>query len=384
MATAADFNKRVSAVNHKDFVSGAVGLAESSVYHGTESLEMDFVRNGVRGTRAAGHQLLRTVTVPTFVGAGPLEGARLLTKLLSPAALGGRLAWLAQAYEQCRVNHCYLVYKPVVAATVTGAIAMAFENDLSQPSTNTGTSVLTQASQNSAFVDTQVWNPAGLRIDPSAMNVKYTTDAAGDPQYTAQGKITILAASALAAGTYGHLYLEWDYEFFSPRMDLTISDDSSVAFILSWGLTGAVGVPVVRGEPVSMLCAPAAGGLATASAFVPVPADGARLFYGEVVDRIAGTASPTFETAVSPVAMNFNVGQTFYFRFAGETDVFTDGTMNLLVYADYESALQMVSADPYAHADGQLVYALTGTAGGATAEKVTMRCEQIQLDLTYG
>jgi hypothetical protein len=373
----APFEQRINKVKSKTFAETAVGLAESSVYHGSESLERDFIKGTKRGTRVAGHQLLRTVsTVDAIAG----EGRRIRSRMVSPAAMGGRLGYLASAFEQFKANHFKVIYKPVVAATVPGAIAIAFENDVGIPGTEIGADVLQKYSMFANFTDTTVWTCDELDVDPSCINVKYSTDSNTEPGEGCQGRITILSSSALTANTtYGHIYLEYDFEFWAPKLDLSVAEDNEVSFSLrSLTYVAAADSALIY---YSFSSSPSAGNPPRVLFASALPDNAAHMYYGEVVTKALTGNDVSWETPENTGAEIFEVGQTLFFRWNGSSDTFTDGTMALSVFADYNSAMNAQTFDvdeaPFQYTNGQLLYSGDQTTGNLVT---FIRAEMINLD----
>lgn len=368
----ADFEKRASMVGKSDYHTNAVGLATSSVYRGAENIEMDLLRKGVRGIRMAGSQYIDVVEPYSDNLA---IGERLFVVLINPVALGGRLQKAASMYEQCKAMHLKFIYKPLVPATTTGSCYMYFRNDTQNPIYETGLDELMHASDRSPgeFKDFSVWNSEFLEIDPSNTNLKYWDETANDFAEDVQGMLTLGASSALAAGTsYGHLYLEYDYEFYASELDYETQEIGITYIHVTWTTyTSATSAPVRL-----IGTAPAAGVASFAFVNGTTPDSPEYLFVGTVTDNIVMPAGLAWCSPNDTETHTFHAGQAFYFRLTGTSGVFTDSTTSLLIYDNLASASGVVIDTADAAADGQLLYK-AGSAGNS--ESLVFRCRRIPL-----
>lgn len=367
-----EFTTRLSQVKQKGFASKAVGLASSSLYHGSDAIEKDFVKDGVRGTRVAGNQYLDIVQTPTN-GVG--VGGRLTFILVNPAALGAILSKMSQVYEQVKINHFKVVYKPVVAATEEGALAVYFRNDTSNPVYEVGLDELIAASSHQSFFETSVWESASMEIDPSDMLLKYWDETSGDFADEVQGMITVIATSSfpenegIGPKTYGHLYLEFDAEFFSPELDYEVNEVGVLDLTFTWSSYTSV-----LGEPLRMIFRTAFAGTPTAAWQTDPPPSVEYLVYGVVTYIAPGAGvNPVFSTANDTQQHEFVVGQGFYIRLIGLSGNWTNSTIVAYIFADLQSAESTSDDDP---ADGQLVYS---TASVWAAGQVVFRLRSLPL-----
>jgi len=359
--TPGPFQQRINVVSSKKYHETAVGLNESLIYHGSKQLEHDFVEKGIRGTRVAGSQFLDLVQTGEQNGA---QGNRLTFRFLNPEALGSLLEKQSNTYEQSKFNHCKVVYKPIVPATTAGAIAFWFQNEIDENQTENGLELIQQASTRQAFVDTTVWNPAAIDIDPSSLLKKYWNDASGEFGMEIQGMVVVCASGALAAlSTFGHLYLEYDVTFWSPSIDQSL-DEVNV-------MTGIQQFTAYDPNPdsiVVMACKTAASGEATFGFSVgsSIPTDAAVVLYG-VVQYMTGTA-PIWNTNDNPTPRAIKVGDGLFMRALDTTggNDWTDGTILLYVFADMLSAgIADLGQGEDAANNGQIKWATTTAFTGA-------------------
>lgn len=362
----APFNTRMGKVSKSDFAAKAVGLNASQVYHGSKTMEKDFVKSGVRGTRIAGSQYLDVVETG---GQNNTTGARLTTCLVNPTALGVQLAKMAQLFEQSKVHHMKVIYKPVVSATTDGAIAMYFRNDVSNPMLEVGLDELQHAASHSSFQDSTVWTPMSIDISPSDVMLKYWDEMSGDYASDIQGIVTVLASSNLSADTvYGHLYIEFDVEFFSPEVDYEVSEIGVHNIVVEFN---AFPEPAA-GEPVVVPWRAAAPGAGQCGWrwLTTSPENSECSPYGPIVHVNESTAVPwcTLQDLNQKI---FAAGQNFFCRFVGVPGASTWLGVDLLLFADLDSSSGPVAVELDQTTPGQLIY--DGAGVPAMTEVIIIR-----------
>jgi len=195
-------------------------LANGSVIHGGAHAEFESVsqRGAIRGrtVRAIGHQLLDAVTTTV----SRREGQRIQSYMISPQALGGRLAVLGTTFEQHKANACQFRYSTSVAATEPGAMLMYLRNDIMTPMLDTGADEVRHASTHDDFMQFPVWQDAAMACKPENMLQRYDSDIGTAPQLNIQAILQVEAASDLTGATnYGNIYVHYDFEFFSEALD---------------------------------------------------------------------------------------------------------------------------------------------------------------------
>jgi hypothetical protein len=361
------FDKRLSSVKKGDFASKAVGLNSSQVYRGSKTMEHDFVKNGVRGVRLAGSQYLDTVDSGSH---NNTVGSRLTVCLVNPTALGVQLAKMAELFEQSKVHHMKVIYKPVVSAQTDGAIAMYFRNDVSNPMLETGLDELQHAASHESFEDSTVWTPMSIDISPSDVMLRYWDEMLGDYANDIQGIITVLASSTLAADTtYGHLYIEFDVEFFAPEVDYEVTEIGIHELYLEWNDFSCPG----PGVPLELPYRPAAPAVGQCgwrwgetgppnSEFMP---------YG-VLYQLAVEPNFSFCTHADLNAQYFAGGQNLFFRLSGIPTSGTWNGVNVKLFADLTSAsddlTSGIGSDDFDATPGQLVYESPAAAGSISGK----------------
>jgi len=372
-----DFVAAHKHVNTPTFTRDSVGIADSSVYHGSRNIQRDYVSKGVRGTRVAGSQYLDVVTTDVTVNSSDHDtaiGQRLTVCLINPSALGSILGKLSLDFEECKFNRLAVIYKPVVAATTPGALGMYFRNDVQNPMWSTGLEELSHAATHEAFQDFSVWAPARIDIDPADIMKKYWDEINGDVSAEVQGMVTVISTSGLTRNqTLGHLYLEYDCDFSAPELDYEV-DEVGVAYLnLVWNA-----YITTLGDPMIFRFKTTAATQATANWDVlGTPPDSSEFFgYGTIVNVVTGTnGPPAWSTAEDPMANAFVKGQGFYVRMTGVgSSSFTDDSINVYLYTDLNSAMNAIldlASESYYVNDGQLVDA--GTLGFATSGTITLR-----------
>jgi len=293
---------------------GGVPLAQGSVYEGGQAEQFEYMTKQGRSVRSVGQMYLQTL----YSGGQNNEaGQRILFQPILPAALGGPLELLAQAFEQHKVHKLRFIYVPVLPATSSGAIAMYFRNDVFTPNVDTGLDELRHAGTHAAFCQTQVWEPAVLDVKPEDAINKYFNETDGSFQLSMQGVFQVLTASDITsvAGTIGNVYLEYDIEFFGEELDynegttyagemlLVFNGVPHTAGDYNYAIFGFVGTP-----------APAATNFVLDAAAAPPSAD--YLFFGWITlvnfTSPSTTSVPQFSTNEDPNLYNFAVGQGFY------------------------------------------------------------------------
>jgi len=282
---------------------------------------------------------------------------------LNPEWLGGAPSANSEIYEQSKINHCKIVYKPYVDELEGGAIALAFETNPDKPCLVTGQPALKQYAQGT-YADTKIIFPMSLTIKPSDMNVKY--DADGGSAMSVQGMLRVLSASPLAADLgLGHLYLEYDIEFFGPTLNNTVNQPVEGIAEISWTAAN-----ITQGDLLLGLCGAAAGGAFKVNLSNPPPDDG--YIYTLNVKATTGANGVLVLAQNSPDAKSITGnGIEFFMRTLGYgSHDFTDSSVEALFYTTMNTAQQMVSDDNDAVSDGQMIYAIS--AGSVT---VTVTCE---------
>jgi hypothetical protein len=284
----------------KTFHSANVGIAQEGSFNGTVAHELEHIRNGQRAINMKGTQLIDSVIVPsadadaglTSVGAHLTRGVIPVT----PESFGGRLAWMAEQFQEMDCKKFTLHYLPTVPTTTAGAIALCFTPDA-------GTSVLGNdlaeltALSTAKYQQTQVWQATSLDIKPADIIGGYMDDVTGDWRMAVQGFISVMAASSLAAGTIGNLFLEYEYDFFAPQ----ITNEATASVTIDLALTAPTD-PVGAGEQMAefrpVIAVTSSAGAASAG-FPNFTAVGFTATEAELVDYLWVGAVVTYSTAAA-------------------------------------------------------------------------------------
>jgi len=289
-----------------------------------------------------------------------IEGQRLRSIPLNPEWLGGAPSAQAQLYEQSKVNHCKVIYKPYVDPLKGGAIALAFDNDPDHSNLEVGTPVLKSFAEGT-YTETKVTEPVSLNIRPVDMNVRY--DADGGAVQSVQGMLRALTASPLEANLgLGHLYLEYDIEFFNATLASVVSNPLEGTLRMSW-----TGVAVGDQNIVYL-----SGLAATASNITfgfndgvgAMPPNGDYIYTCNMQVSSSLPSNPIVEAAnmkATPFGLN---GQEFFARtYLGASGSWTDGSAYMVLFNTLAAAQQFLSANNDVVSNGQLYY------GAADASK---------------
>jgi hypothetical protein len=348
-------------------------LAEGTTYRGSDPLQMPIKRKGMQGIRVAGHQWLRDVDSGTGATAA---GSCLSLSLLNPIALGGRLTQLGTIFEQCKFNHCMVVYRPLRPATDAGQVCAYYRADTSTDLTETGDLEFQAASGHANFMSTSVWQGDTLEIDPQNMNVRYPNQFTGQFSDDVQGMIKFISGGSITGGiALGVAYLEYDCEFYSPDIDYSVPVPLTGIMVLKANAYIAMatgGIVVFQGTAD-------AAGVVSMTFNTPPPTDEYLvLFWIKSKADGANAANLVWKSNNNTDDDVFEAGQAFVGRFwnAGVTN-WTDAGTRITIYRDIDSASGVVSIDPDNPSDGQLTWVNTNAAPATT----TMECEYVLIPL---
>lgn len=346
-------------------MKGGPRVATSSQYLGAELRERDHLdpKKG-RMVQITGHQYLASVSGPP--SGQWAEGDRMNLILLTPDALGGRLALLSQQFEQHNVKKLRVLYKPTVSSISTGAVAMYFRNDVGTPGLDVGVDELNHASTHPSFVQTQIWEPATMDISPSDALKRYFDEETGDFRTEVQGLLTVIAASDLpdleGQPSYGNLYLEFDIDFYGEELDYEVQDI----------ITGSIVFTGLIDDDETMVNHPVVASIKP-PATVPVQGE----FLGELDVSLPSTefllygvitqvSSPGyFCTLEDPTPIAWTQGQSFYMRIVntapGSFDL-SDGSIKILFFSNLSAASNNIDTEGVGDNAGQLLW--TGSIPG--------------------
>jgi hypothetical protein len=335
------------------------GVATSSVV-GSSVHEYESIKNGDRHLAIAGREWLGPVGLD-FASASTIAlqvGDRVPGGMLpiSPAFLGGRLQLASGEFEQHKVKKLCIKYEPVVPATTEGAIAIYFRNDVGNPTVDVGSNELGHAATHESFIQTTVWNSASLDIAPSNAINKYFDYDAAEARMEVQGLVQVMAASELSfdptgvssEGTYGHLYLDYDVDFFTPSLDDSVPLRQRAMITLTSSATALSGL----GDGYALRSAPTASSATFAHTIEGLPTGVAAaadlhgwIFYGTLVSdwQVSTGINAVFKQADDPSSHEFTGGVGVWVDFADPGNGGTDAMATY--YADLASLTELEATD---------------------------------------
>jgi hypothetical protein len=183
--------------------------------------EVETISDGKRHVRAVGQCWLGAVG---NASAGVSNsGYIVLARPIAPEFLGGRLGALSEEFEQSRTMGLKMVYRPCVPATEPGGLVLTFINDPSTEFLETGDGFLERLANYQAWKDLQVFEPGELVIDPSSAILKQFSNVDTTAALSMSGMALVVSTSGWAAKNMGHLYLEYDVDFFSDYLDADVT-----------------------------------------------------------------------------------------------------------------------------------------------------------------
>jgi hypothetical protein len=358
------------------FKAASAPLATGAQWAGTKYAEHEFMRGSRRMVRISGREFLGTISA-SYSGEGSVyEGARLAAYPIAPESMGGRLELYSEMYEQHRAIKFDLIYVPVVPATTNGAIIMYYRNDPGIQTLTVGIQEIKHASTLEDFIEFPVWEHARLSVKPTNTQVKYWNEVKQNFRQSTQGIVQVEAGSELSAQSYGNLFLEYDFEFYSPALDYEIQDLESYQMSINTSASTAT----VAGAPVALLfdSAHQADSLATLGVIGGsyAPADGDLLYF---TIQAANTpyVSIAWQTSTDNTSRSFTVGQTIWCRFRDNQS--EDPNLECLLFGDLASASDIsfsLNESDETINDGQLFWTEDSSAGSygvTTAMYVTAR-----------
>ena len=342
----------------KSFNRATAPIATGSDWSGEAFHEHEYMRDGERHIRVAGREFLTSVNTFDRVTYA-LLGERLAVIPVAPEALGGRLAVFADQFEQHKLIKARVIYEPVVPTTSVGAIVMYFRNDVGTTDIDLGRDELVHAATHPSFIQTSVWDAASIEVSPSDANLKFFNDESGDFRSQAQGEIIIETGDPIAANqTYGNLYFEYDFEFYSPELTYDVVDTPETLLHINQATGGSEsgGDPFIVVSPSGGAALPnfAMGPVGSPVAVTPADMD---YIYVLIVDEVVdGQEFPAFTTPGSSATFEFTAGMAFYARITRDD---SGGTVDYAL-ALFSSLADASNGGSYKSADavpGQIVYA---------------------------
>jgi hypothetical protein len=309
------------------------------------------------------------------VGANALGGPYLLTA----EAIGGRIKLLAQDFEEFRFKRLRFTYVPVVAATEPGAIALAFNTDIAVNGYLAGIANIAHMSSGT-FVSGNVFEELSLDVKPQDVLKRYFDSTTGDFSFETQGKLNVLSVGGLAipvttSKVFGDLYLEYEIDYFSPRLDTEIALIPTGTIGVSFGATTAVT------EDYPVIFADFAGAKPIVTWAQPLPDDpGTYMLCLTVATRTtSGTlADPFWKISGETAHHFFYPGFTFYARVHVVTS--TTNFLALFTNPDAASAATYVTGSGWAIGEGSVLWAQTIAATGVDVSTYQFSYRAIKLE----
>ncbi len=317
------------------FVRNTVPLVSASTYEGSAPAEHRWTENGSAPgfhTSIAGTQFLSTISTGASVGVGArLPGG---TQVISPEALGGRLAALAKQYEFHRFTHLRVLYKTIVDAATPGALMMYYRQDVGTATDTVGITELEHASTHYGnCLQTPVWKDATHRFQVIDVVDAYS-NSSDDAYLSAQGILFVEDAGGLVANTdYGNLYIEYACEFYGSESDYNVSAQLNGTALFTYNAATST-----LGEPIYFPCisgAPASG--AVGVDITNAPSSSGYMLYGEVT-AVTGSL-PTYFVGNEDGSRGINVGDCFWIALdtTDNASDFSNGSIVMSLYNDYAS-----------------------------------------------
>lgn len=170
-----------------------------------------------------GSDHLEYVVVP----AGEVAGSVCNEIYINPSDLGGtRLSKYAGLYEKYIFEELSFEYVPSVGSTTPGALVLAYDRDISDPTPPVSEQGVRQYTAYEGSVDGNVWTLMECRNRLQAPDSGYYTNpvAGGDDRLSYQGQfyVATVVPTALEAGsTLGRIRLHYKCHFFVPQLENT-------------------------------------------------------------------------------------------------------------------------------------------------------------------
>lgn len=319
-----------------------VSFANGTTYTGVQAKEREWVDKKGRHVQIVGSQYLRE----NLISSDRVLGDRIDrgTIPLSPQALGGRLAQLADEFSMHRVNQLRVIYSSTCAASTDGGTFVYSLDDIATATLNRGLTELMEASlRKPNFASFNVWRDCAVELDPTNMNARYVDESTGEAYFMFQGLIEIGCASAFTlgdSGSFGNFYLEYDVTFDGPILDYEIEEVSDFDCTFSWDHSdtnqSGIIIPIKWGPVI-------AGDQPNLFGSVVTPPSSTRYVATGTVTGVTGDPIH-FATLSDNELRTMAVGQNFYLSFSEDFDVagtndWTDYSIQSYLYVDLQSAI---------------------------------------------
>jgi len=176
------------------------------------------------GIVVEGDDHLEYVAVPTGDGVGVVINEI----YINPAELGGtRLQQYANLYEKYLFDHLEFEYLPAVGTTQAGALILAYDRDISDPTPPSNEQGVRMYTAMEGARDGNVWSKHTVRARLQAPDAGYYTNpvAGGDDRLAYQGQFYVASTvpTGLAAGSVlGRLRIHYRCHFFVPQLEIAL------------------------------------------------------------------------------------------------------------------------------------------------------------------
>lgn len=192
-------------------------------------------------------------------------------------------------------------------ATTSGALFMCYRNDIGTKSIAVGRTEIMHASTLPSFAQFSVWQEAEMNIIPEDTTARYFDESENNFRVSTQGIIEVAAASTLADGTYGNLFIEYEFEFFGEALDYEVTDvDTAVLTVTTSATTTAV-----NREPIVCIIGASTGTAPGASFAGDTPGED-DIVYGVVSLASADWIAKAFRVQGETADFTFSEGMGLY------------------------------------------------------------------------
>jgi len=243
--------------------------------------------------RFKGTDFLTSVTIG---GTAAAAGDVLYTAVVNPAVLGvSRLATVSKLWERYKFRSCKFRYEAVCPTTTAGQLIGYVDYDTyDDPTGISGAQNLQRAAAHYGEKPVRVWDKTFWEIkDVDPLTDLYVDSDGSDPRWTNQGRLVVLAASAITSSTAcGNIYLDYDVEFYIPQLEQTPS--TGYGYKLTGG--GTMSQAAIFGD-ASVSYAWSNVGITRAANVFTIPA-GSWLITGRVTGTVLALTKATTGTAV--------------------------------------------------------------------------------------
>lgn len=191
--------------------------------------DFEIFKGPIRGAiRIHGSDWLGRLPIPASPTAGQAIGEFYINPLEYP---GTRLALFAQLYDKFRFKRLRFKFVPYQGTAVPGAVIMAYDRDISDPTPPANDSGVRQYMAMMDACAGPIWQPLTMDCSLSHPESGLFTNAVpgGDDRLAYQGQVYVALLEPPAAGVVlaGDLFVEYDLELFDPQLETNVAIGSS-------------------------------------------------------------------------------------------------------------------------------------------------------------